>query len=405
VTERDGKRTMQQPIKILAVLKTREANEAVSAVAARAVQAQIDVRIGEVRELAPRLVNGSVPDVLLADVSLDDTTDLEALGRFAQAHAASTAVIATSSAATLDGMRRLMRFGIQDFLPQPIVEADLMSALEAALHRRQQVAPAPAKQSGRIVAILGSSGGIGATTIATQTALALSQTAAKRQQRVALLDLDFQNGSCALALDLDPGATIEAVLQSPDRLDGAFLESSMVRHPGGLELLGAARDGVAFESMTPEIAENILRCAAHDRNYVLVELPATECRWTQAVLAASDLVILVTQLTVPALRQARRKIDMLAGATSADLAVLANRIERRWWRNRVRLRDAEQALGRGIDFTVANDYQIVSEALNTGKPLAEIKRGARVSRDIVELANKLQERLKREPAMEAARPR
>jgi pilus assembly protein CpaE len=396
---------MQQPIKILAVLKTREANEAVSAVAARAVQAHIDVRIGEVRELAPRLVNGSVPDVLLADVSLEDTTDLEALGNFARTHGASTAVIATSSVATLDGMRRLMRVGIQDFVPQPIVEADLMNALDAALHRRQQAAPATAKQSGRVVTILRSCGGIGATTIATQTALALAQPAVKRQQRVALLDLDFQNGACALALDLDPGVTIEALLQAPDRLDAAFLESSMVRHPTGLELLGAAHDRVPFESMTPELAETILRCAAHDRTYVMVELPAAECRWTQAVLAASDLVILITQLTVPGLRHARRKLDMLARATGGDVAVLVNRFERRWWRNHVRLREAEQALGRGVDFTVANDYQIVSEALNTGKSLSELKRGARVSRDIVELAKKLQERLKREPAMEAARPR
>ena len=178
---------MQQPIKILAVLKTREANQAVSAVASRAVQAQIDVRIGEVRELAPRLVNGHVPDVLLADVSLDDTDDLEALGRFAQLHGASTAVIATSSAATLDGMRRLMRFGIQDFVPQPIVEADLMSALEAALHRRQQQAtPAPVN-TGRIVTIVRSCGGMGGTMIATQTALQLAQSCGKRKQRVALI--------------------------------------------------------------------------------------------------------------------------------------------------------------------------------------------------------------------------
>jgi pilus assembly protein CpaE len=394
-----------QPIKILAVLKTREANEAVSAVAARAVQAHIDVRIGDVRELAPRLVNGSVPDVLLADISLDDTSDLEALGKFAQTHGASTAVIATSSAATLEGMRRLMRFGIQDFVPQPILEADLMSALEAALQRRQQLAPASAKPTGRVITILRSSGGLGATTIATQTALALAQGAAKRQQRVALLDLDFQNGACAHALDLDPGVTIEAVLQSPERLDAAFLESSMVRHASGLEVLGAARDAVPFESMTPDLAESLLRHAAQDRSHVLVELPVTDCRWTATVLAASDLIALVTQLTVPALRQARRKLDVLSDATAAEVTVLVNRYERRWWRNQVRLSEAEQALGRPVDYTVANDYALVSEALNTGKPLTELKRGARASRNIVQFANALQERLKREPEMEAARPR
>lgn len=396
---------MQQPIKILAVLKTREANEAVSAVAARAVQAQIDVRIGEVRELAPRLVNGSVPDVLLADVSLEDTADLEALGRFAQTHGASTAVIATSSAATLEGMRRLLRFGIQDFVPQPIVETDLMTALEAALHRRQQLAPASARSSGRIVTILRACGGVGGTTIATQAGLALAQSAAKRQRRVALLDLDFQNGGCALALDLDPGVTIEAVLQAPERLDAAFLESSMVRHASGLEVLGAARRSLPFENMTPDVAESLLRCAAQDRSCVLVELPQTDCRWTATVLAASDLILVVAQLTVPALRHARRKLEALAETTATDVAVLVNRYERRWWRNHVRLGEAEQALGRPIDFTVANDYALVSEALNTGKPLSELKRGARVSRNIVQLANALQDRLKREPEMEAARPR
>ena len=395
---------MQQPIKILAVLKTREANQAVSAVAARTVQAQIDVRIGEVRELAPRLVNGHVPDVLLADVSLEDTGDLEALGNFARTHGASTAVIATSSSATLDGMRRLMRVGIHDFVPQPIVEADLMSAFESALQRRQQTAPASTK-TGRIVTIWRACGGVGATTIATQMALALAQSGARRQQRIALLDLDFQNGGCALAMDLDPTVTIEAVLEAPERLDATFLESTMVRHASGLEVLAASRNIVPFEAMTPELANAILRCAAQDRSYVLVELPRLACRWTSTVLAASDLVILVTQLTVAALRQARRELDVLGATTAGQVAVLVNRYERRWWHNRVRLREAEQALGRAVDFMVANDYRTVSEALNTGKPLTELKRGARVSRDIVRLADRMQDRLKREPEFQTARLR
>ena len=123
------------------------------------------------------------------------------------------------------------------------------------------------------------------------------------------------------------------------------------------------------------------------------------------MLAASDLVILVTQLTVPALRQARRELDMLTASTAADVAVLVNRYERRWWRNRVKLREAETALGRGVDFMIANDYDTVSEALNAGKPLMELRRGARVSRDIVQLSERLQERLKREPVFQAARLR
>jgi Flp pilus assembly CpaE family ATPase len=54
---------------------------------------------------------------------------------------------------------------------------------------------------------------------------------------------------------------------------------------------------------------------------------------------------------------------------------------------------------------IANDYDTVSEALNAGKPLMELRRGARVSRDIVQLSERLQERLKREPVFQAARLR
>ncbi|MGH7185075.1 MAG: AAA family ATPase, partial [Pseudomonadota bacterium] len=225
------------------------------------------MRIGEMRELAPHLVNGSIPDVLLADVSLEDTADLEALGNFARAHGASTAVIATSASATLDGMRRLMRVGIHDFVPQPIVEADLMNALETALQRRQQAAPIPTR-TGRIVTFLRSCGGIGATTIATQTALALAHSAARRQQRVALLDLDFQNGGCALALDLNPAVSIEGILDAPERLDATFLDGSMIRHPSGLEVLAASKHRVPFDAMTSELAGAILRFAALERSYV-----------------------------------------------------------------------------------------------------------------------------------------
>jgi pilus assembly protein CpaE len=235
--------------------------------------------------------------------------------------------------------------------------------------------------------------------------VALAQNAARRQQRVALLDLDFQNGGCDVALDLDPAVTIQAVLEAPERLDASFLEGSMVKQASGLELLAASRKNIPFDLMTPEVAHAILRYAAQDHSYVLVELPRVSCRWTATVLAASDLIVLVTQLTVPALRQARRELDILATSTAADVAVVVNRYERRWWRNRVRLGEAEHALGRGVDYMVANDYRTVSEALNSGKPLIELRRGARVTRDIVRLSERLQERLKREPAFQTARLR
>src|SRR5215831_1458250 len=219
-----------QSLKVLAVLRSREANHAVSGVAARVGRANVDVRLGDIKEMAPQLVNGHAPDILLADIRLDDPADIEAIGRFARDHAGTTAVIATALEPTLEGVRQLMRHGIMDFVPQPITERDLLAALETAVERRQEVPAAPAGHRGRIVAFLKACGGMGSSMIATQSALVLGEAAMKRKERVALLDFDFQFGTAGLYLDLDAKVSIKEVLESPERLDSAFLQAVMTHH-------------------------------------------------------------------------------------------------------------------------------------------------------------------------------
>ena len=101
--------------------------------------------------------------------------------------------------------------------------------------------------------------------------------------------------------------------------------------------------------------------------------------WSYAAVRNSDLVILVIQLTVAGVRQARRQIETMQshGLEDVPVKVALNRFEKGWGKS-VDVKDAEKALGRKFDYFIANDYNTVSEALNQGVALSSIKRKSKV---------------------------
>jgi Flp pilus assembly CpaE family ATPase len=103
------------------------------------------------------------------------------------------------------------------------------------------------------------------------------------------------------------------------------------------------------------------------------------------VLSASTDIMLVVQLNVPAIRQLRRLLDVLQdeGLYALPYRIVLNRnAGRTLWRPGVGYRQAEQALGRKFDFVVGNDYRLVVDSLNQGRPLLQLNRRSRIVRDV-----------------------
>ncbi|MDV7396632.1 P-loop NTPase, partial [Arthrospira platensis SPKY1] len=90
-----------------------------------------------------------------------------------------------------------------------------------------------------MVAVIGARGGVGATTVAVNCAWLLAHDL---ELKTALIDLDLYFGSCALALDVEPGKGFREALENPERIDGLFLERAMVRVSDKLFLLAAEDD-------------------------------------------------------------------------------------------------------------------------------------------------------------------
>lgn len=369
------------PTKVLGVVRSEEGKEGLTSAFTAVNDTSFDVLVGKIEDIGSEVIDVHAPDVLVLDINLSSRSEVEALEGLIRTHGAKLSVLATSGDATLEGVRSLMRLGVADFLPQPIVEADLLGALEYAA-RRAHRAEAGHRAGAKIFSFIKPVGGVGATMLAVQSAYCLRDLGRKNSE-VCLMDLDLQFGNAAVYQDLQSRFSVLDILQSPGELDGAYLRDVMAHHKSGVDLLAAPLTLESLEVLNPELVANLLDVAGQEYDYVVIDMPQALTDWTQVVLGRSDTIFLVTELSVAAIRQTRRLLDILREREllHARTAILVNRYENRWGK-KVTVREAEKALGRRIDYFVPNEYKIVNAALNEGVRLSEIKSRSKVEKQI-----------------------
>lgn len=339
--------------------------------------------------LDPRL---SVPieplrasDLSVVEVSGDSEKSIERLAR-ALALAEGRPIVAAVATPTVDQVRSLMRAGAADVVALPLQEPDLRSTLQSLLPRvqaRYQQVP-----RGKVITFIKSKGGIGGTTVATQVAAA---TALGGQAgTVALLDFDLQLGCVALYLGVVPNVTIGDVIGSAERLDGSALKSLMTAHPSGLQILAAPPETLPLDSLSVDEALAIVEVAAREFDVVFVDGPLDWTDWSMSVMARSDRLVMLTDLSLAGLHNGRRRLDLLKqqGLGEIPLDLVITRVEKRRFRS-ISFKDAETALDRAVSHSIAEDDDAVSASLTQGRLVRDLYPSARASRDYQELADLL----------------
>lgn len=351
---------------------------------------RLQVRVAETLEHAPEDLEAA-PDVLLVELDPEDRAEVAALEHLLRRHHPQPPAVVASPPPSVEAMRALMRLGVVDVVTPPFPRQDLTAALDAAAAK---LPPPPGgegrRRHGRCISFLKSCGGAGATTVAVNAAEYLARRS-RQADAVLLLDLDLQFGDAALQLDLAPQINALDLLSEPSRLDVEMLRSAVIGHRSGLDMIAAPPDVVPLDAVTPEAAEALVTLAADTYRTVLIDLPAVWTPWSREVLAASDAIVLVTPLTVPAVRHAVRQIQTLKdeGLEAIPVLPVAARENPGLLRRNPVVRDAEKALEREIRHVIPSRYPAVAAALNAGRTLNEAGAAAPVRRAIARLADAL----------------
>jgi pilus assembly protein CpaE len=314
----------------------------------------------------------SLDDFAVVLVDLDDAgeRDIEALQSMIGAAGDTACVVALRSFD--EGVARgLLQARISDFVMKPVDGEKLAAACTGALHDSH----AQDGTDADIVTFLPATGGVGCSTLAIHTALLLQEQGRRRRTSTCLVDLDFQQGVCAEYLDLEPRLELTEIEPRPERLDRQLLEVMLSRHGSGLSVVAApGRPGEQIRVEIQTVAR-LLDLVSANFTHVVIDLPRHWFSWTDGVLLGSNRLLVVAEMTVPALRQARRLATVISeripGGPRPEIVV--NRYEQRAFGAGLGRSDIEQALGGYFVGTVANSYRLVRDAIDQGVPISAIK--------------------------------
>jgi pilus assembly protein CpaE len=294
-----------------------------------------------------------------------------------------------------------IRAGMQDFLRRPLSRADLEQLLER-LYRKN--AAAPATRFGRIVSFVSNKGGVGKSTVSTNTAVAL---ALRHPAQVLLIDASLQMGVCAALLDLKPSMSLTDAVEQRDRLDETLIRQLAVTHDTGLHLLAAPADAVEAANMDDATMSRILSLARRAYDFVIVDTFPMLDQVMMAVLDLSDRAYVVLESVVPTVLGAAKLIKLLdsLGFPRERQRIILNRYTGS--ADNLKPTDVALRLGRDVDHIVPNQRKL-SIAANIGKPyILSATRFWGFGRALRELASEIEtirplDRVAREAASEPA---
>ncbi|MEJ7933458.1 pilus assembly protein CpaE [Sphingobium sp. AN558] len=331
------------------------------------------VNKGGMRNAVQSLSITASPQILFVDMS-ESGDPLNDINSLAEVCEPGTVVIAAGQVNDVRLYRDLVASGIQDYLLKPFGADQVRDALTQAQAVFMAPRDAAPERPHMTVAVIGTRGGTGASSIATSLAWMMSE---KKKRPTALLDLDVHFGTNALAMDLEPGRGLTDAIENPSRIDGLFIERAMVRASETLAILSAEApisqpmltDGGAFYQLLEEFRA-AFECS-------VIDLPRGMLIQHPHLMNDVNVTLVVTELTLAAARDSIRILSWLkTHSPQSRVLVVANRVHP--GAPEITRKDFEQSIERKVDVVIPFDLRIAAQAAKLGKTLAETAKGSKV---------------------------
>jgi Flp pilus assembly CpaE family ATPase len=319
-----------------------------------------------------RFLRAAAPEIVF--LSAESTQESLELTSRIEAQAPGTVIVAINRTCTPETLLETMRAGIREFLAPPFES----EAVRQTLARMEQIierTPPSIESAQSVIAFLPSKAGVGASTVALNTSIMLSELA---DNKTLLVDLDLNCGMIAFMLQMDSPYSIVTAAENASQMD-EDLWRKVVSSFGQLDVLPAGKLAPGFRIEVAQI-RYLLEFARRNYNVICVDLSGILEKFSIEILHEATEIFLVCTPEIPSLHLAREKLRFLRSLDlGARVKILLNRAQRSG--SLISISEVEKLLQLPVYRSFPNDYIGVHKALTSGKhvnPASELGKGFRL---------------------------
>jgi pilus assembly protein CpaE len=344
-------------------------------------KAHVKIQMGGIAAAIEAYRGSPTPNVIILEADGHDDSILTGLDALAEFCDAGTRVVVIGRANDVTLYRELVRRGVSDYMISPVGTIDVVRSICGLFS-----AP-DAKPVGRVVAVVGAKGGVGASTVAHNIAWAVARDLSLDS---VVTDLDLAFGTGGLDYNQDPPLGIADAVFSPDRIDTAFVDRLLSKCSDHLSLLAAPATLERAYDFSPEAFDSIFDALRATMPCIVLDVPHMWSGWTQRTLVSADDILIVAAPDLANLRNAKNLFDYLRATRVNDHRPLycLNQVGVPK-RPEIKPGDFAKALEDQPVAVIPFEPQLFGAAANNGQMIAEMSSNHRTAETFRQLAQLL----------------
>lgn len=369
-------------VSVQAFCETVETAEAVRSAGEdrRLAKAHVTVQMGGMAAAVEAYSKGPTPNVIVLETGGRNDI-LEGLDQLATVCDAGTRVVVIGGVHDVAPYRELVRRGVNDYVIGPVNTLDVVRSICSLFSASEAVAV------GRMIAVVGAKGGVGASTVAHNVAWAIARDLALDS---VVIDLDLAFGTAGLDYNQDPLQGIANAVFSPDRLDTSFMERLLAKCTDHLSLLAAPASLDRVYDLGAEAFDSIFDTMRMTTPCIVLDVPHQWSAWTKRALVGADDILIVAEPDLANLRNTKNMLTVLKTARPNDRPPV-------YCLNQTRMPKRPEIDARGFTKTIEAppiatipfDSRLFGTAANNGQMIAELAARHRTTQTFLQIAQRL----------------
>lgn len=320
------------------------------------------------------------PPLVIVDITKKTSISLDIISKLTNA-VKNIKIIVLSYDIDSNIVIKALRAGAREFLIKPLIEKDFIQAVE----KMKDLVLGNINDTTRckVITTFSNKGGIGKTSLAVNLAMEIANIT---KEKVALVDLNMQMGDITTFLNLDPSFDTSYVINNLDRIDETFLLTTLEQYnKTSLYVLADPPDIEQAEIITSEDITTLINILRNVFSYIVIDTTSSFDSKTITALDNSDLILLVSIINLPSIRNCQRCFDLFKklGYSKDKIKLVINRYMEA---DDIKIEDVEEVLDHKVFYKIPNNYYTIINSINKGVPVSDAAPNSNICKAFKQLA-------------------